>query len=122
MKILTVEKIKMKKKEAGNGTLKTQRTLTYFVRGSITVRLNSCLAGLDSTKQVTSTQQSHWIQTSQTVGQPYSDISPYKRKWYSLHKISKRKCPIEKKKNEFADTELPEKKSKKGHVQKHRNM
>ena len=29
-----------------------QGTLTYFVRGRITVRLTSCLTGLDSTKQV----------------------------------------------------------------------
>ena len=28
------------------------RTLTYFVKGSITVSLTSCLTGLDSTKQV----------------------------------------------------------------------
>ena len=27
-----------------------QRTLSYFVRGSITVQLTSCLTGLDSTK------------------------------------------------------------------------
>ena len=29
-----------------------QRILIHFVRGSITVGLSSCLAGLDSTKQV----------------------------------------------------------------------
>ena len=28
-----------------------QKTLTYFVRGSITARLTSCLTGLDSTNQ-----------------------------------------------------------------------
>ena len=30
----------------------SQRTLAYFLRGSITVQLTSCLTGLDSTKQV----------------------------------------------------------------------
>ena len=29
-----------------------QKTLTYFIRGSITVQLTSCLTGLDSTKLV----------------------------------------------------------------------
>ena len=50
------------------------RTLTYFVKGSITVSLTSCLTGLDSTKQVNMLliqhQQSSWIQTKQTGGQP----------------------------------------------------
>ena len=59
-----------------------QRTLTYFVRGNITVQLTSCLTGLDSAvllnwnyKQICLFGQ---ILTSQTGGQPYSDISPYK--------------------------------------------
>ena len=61
-----------------------QRTLTYFVRGSITVwRVTSCLIGLDSTNHVNlyliQHKQSSWILTSQTGGQPpYSDTSPHK--------------------------------------------
>ena len=58
-----------------------QRTRTNFVRGSITVRLTSCLIGLDSTKLLNlyliQHNQSSWILKSQTVGQPYSDNSPY---------------------------------------------
>ena len=57
-----------------------QRTLTYFVRLSITVWLTSCLTGLDSTKLVNlfliQHKQSSWILTSQTGGQLYS--YPYK--------------------------------------------
>ena len=44
-----VEKTKVGSVKFGN---KAQRTLTYFVRGSITVQLTSCLTGLDLTKQV----------------------------------------------------------------------
>ena len=59
-----------------------QRTLIYFVRGSITVQLTSCLTGLDLAKQVNLLivwiQQSSWIQTNQTGSQPYTDTSPYK--------------------------------------------
>ena len=44
-----------------------QRTLTYFIRGNITVQLTSCLTGLDSTKQVNMLliqhKQSSWFQT-----------------------------------------------------------
>ena len=51
-------------------------------RGSITVRLASCLTGLYSTKLVylylIQHKQSSWILTSQTGGQLYSDTSPYK--------------------------------------------
>ena len=58
------------------------RTLTYFVRGSITVQLTSCLIGLDLAKQVSMLliqhKQSSWIQTSQAGGQSYSDTSPSK--------------------------------------------
>ena len=59
-----------------------QRTLTYFVKGNITVQLTSCLTGLDSAfllnwnyKQICLFGQ---ILTGQTGGHPYSDISPYK--------------------------------------------
>ena len=59
-----------------------QRTLTYFIRGSITVRLTSCLTGLDLAEQVNllliKHKQSSWIQTSQTGGQLYSDTSPHR--------------------------------------------
>ena len=74
-----------------------QRPLTIW--GSITVQLTSCLTGLDSTKKVNmfliQHKQSDWIQTicfaydelkpfdlfgqiqtSQIVGQPYSDTVP----------------------------------------------
>ena len=58
-----------------------QRILTYFVRGSITIRLTSCLTDLNSTKLVNlyriQHKQSNRILTSQTGGQPYSDTSPY---------------------------------------------
>ena len=47
---------------------------------SITVWLTSCLTGLDMAEQVNllliKHEQSSWIQTSQTGGQPYSDTSP----------------------------------------------
>jgi len=39
-------------RERNERLLKPQRTLTYFVRGGITVRVTSCLTGLDSTKLV----------------------------------------------------------------------
>ena len=59
-----------------------QRTLTNFVRGrSITVRMTSCLTGLDSTKLLNfyliQHKQSSRILNSQTGGHPYSDASPY---------------------------------------------
>ena len=51
----------------------------------ITVRLTSCSTGWDLAKQanlfIVSIQQNSLIQTSQTGGQPYSDISPYEGKW-----------------------------------------
>ena len=59
-----------------------QRTLTYYIRGNITIRLTSCLTGFDSAvllkrnyKQICLFGQ---ILTGQTGGQLYSDISPYK--------------------------------------------
>ena len=56
------------------------RTLTYFIRVSITVWLTSCLTGLDLTKlkniYIIKHKQSNWILSSQTGGQPYSDTSP----------------------------------------------
>ena len=59
----------------------SKRKLTYFLLGSITVQLTSCLTGLDSTKRVNLllilTLQSYRIQTSQTGCKPYSDTSPY---------------------------------------------
>ena len=59
-----------------------QRTLTNFVRGrSITVRMTSCLTGLESTKLLNfyliQHKQSSRILNSQTGGHPYSDASPY---------------------------------------------
>ena len=59
-----------------------QRTLTYFLRGSITVlRLNFCLTGFDLAKRVNvlwiKHKQSSWILTSLTTGQLYSDTSRY---------------------------------------------
>ena len=49
----------------------SQRTLLYFVKGSITVRLTSCLTGLDSTKQfdvfLIRHKQSTCIQTQNKV-------------------------------------------------------
>ena len=59
-----------------------QRTLTYFIRGSITARLTSCLTGLALTKLVhvylIQHKQSSWILISQTGGQLFRDTSPYK--------------------------------------------
>ena len=59
-----------------------QRTLTYFIRGTITVWLTTCLTGLDLAKQVNMLlikhKQSNWIKTSQIGGLMYSDTSPYK--------------------------------------------
>ena len=58
-----------------------QKTLTYFVRGSISVWLTSCLIRLDSAALLYSNDQQIYlfgqIQTSQTRGQLYSDTSPY---------------------------------------------
>ena len=52
-----------------------QRIFTCFVMESMTVRLTSCLTGLDSTNQVDLLEifmwQCNWILTSQTGGQPY---------------------------------------------------
>ena len=59
----------------------SQRTLTYFIRGNITVRLTSCLTGLDSAVLLNWNYEQiclfGHILTGQTEGQPYSDISPY---------------------------------------------
>ena len=67
-----------------------QRTLTYFVRGNITVWLTSCLTGLASTKLVNLNRIQHKqnskILPSQTGGQPYSDTSPCKVIEFSLSK------------------------------------
>ena len=57
------------------GQQKNQRTLTYFLRGSITVWLTKCLTGLDLAKQVNllliKHKQNSWNQTCQTWGQWY---------------------------------------------------
>ena len=61
--------------------LSEQRTLTDFIRGSITVRLTSCLTGLDLARRVNMLWIKHklssWILTSITGGQLYRDTSPY---------------------------------------------
>ena len=58
-----------------------QRTLTYFVRGSISVQLTSCLTGLNSAALLMLNQIQLFkfgrIQTSKIGGQPYSVTSPY---------------------------------------------
>ena len=56
-----------------------QRTLTYFIMGSITVQLTPWLTGLDSIKIVILYLIKH-EQSSQTGGQLYSDTSPFKVK------------------------------------------
>ena len=61
-------------------------TITYFIRGSITVRLISCLTGKDLTKLVNlyllQHKQSSWILTSQKVGQLYLQwYFPVQSKW-----------------------------------------
>ena len=57
-----------------------QRTLTYFVSRSITVRLTSCLTSYDSAALLVLNYIVIYkygrIQTSQTGGQTYSDTSP----------------------------------------------
>ena len=69
-----------------------QRTLTYFIRGSITVWLTSCLTDQDSAALLLLIQIDIYkfgrIQTSQTRGQPYSETSPYKVRESSLP------CPL----------------------------
>ena len=71
-----------------------QRTLTHFVRGSITVWLTSGLTGFDSAALFMFNQQQIYlfgqIQTSQTGGQLHSDTSPYKVSECSLVEINKR--------------------------------
>ena len=58
-----------------------QRTLTYFIRGSITVQLTSFLTGYDSAALFGFNSQHIYlfgqIKTSQTGGQLYSDTSPF---------------------------------------------
>ena len=66
-----------------------QRILTYFIRGSITVRMTSSLTGFDLTEQVKlllfiQQKQSSKSQTSKTGGQQYTDTSPYEVSEYSL--------------------------------------
>ena len=81
---------------------------THFLMGSITVRLTSCLTGLDSTKLVNlyliQHKQSSWILTGQTVGQPYSDTSPFKVSECFLAKWPGVKCPESTAKIVFAIT------------------
>ena len=60
----------------------SHRTLHLLCKGKcITVRLTSCLTGLDLAEQVNllliKSKQSSWIQTSQKGGQLYIDTSPY---------------------------------------------
>ena len=73
-----------------------QRTLTYFVRGNISVWLTSCLTGLDSAvllnwnyKQICLFGQ---ILTGQTGGQTYSDISPYKVSEWVFSALGSHRC------------------------------
>ena len=58
-----------------------QRTLTYFIRWSMTVWLTSSLISLDLAKQlnlkIVWVQQNSSIPTSQIGGNPYNDTSPY---------------------------------------------
>ena len=62
-----------------------QRTLTLFLRGSITVQLTSCLTGLDLTKFVNFYLIQHKQSSlGQPAGQPYSDTSPYEESDCSL--------------------------------------
>ena len=67
-----------------------QETLTYFVRGSITVRLTSCLTGYDSAAMFVFNSQQIYsfdqIQPSHAGGQPYRDTSPYEVSECSLDK------------------------------------
>ena len=69
-------------------SLSSQWRLAYFITGSITVLLASCLTGLDLIKLVNlcliQHKQSSWILTSQTGGQLYSDASPYEVSYCSL--------------------------------------
>ena len=66
----------------------SQRTLTYFIRGSITGRLTSCLTGQDSAALLMLNQIEIYkfgrIQASQTGGQPSSNLSPYEESQYYL--------------------------------------
>ena len=66
----------------------TQRVFTYFVRGSITVRLTICFTCSDSSALLLLIEQHinliGWIHTSETGGQPYCDTFPYKVSEYSL--------------------------------------
>ena len=67
-----------------------QRTLTYFVRGSITVWLTSSLTGQDLAALLMLNQIEIYkfgqIQTSQTGGRLYSETSPYNVSECSLYK------------------------------------
>ena len=67
-----------------------QKTLIYFVRGSIIVWLVSCLTGMDSAALFMFNQQQIYlfgqIQASQTGGQRYSNTFPYKVSECSLGK------------------------------------
>ena len=53
--------------------------LTFFIRWKYHLQITSCLHSTNLVNVlIVSTYQSSWIQTSQTVGQSYSDTSPYK--------------------------------------------
>ena len=66
-----------------------QRTLTYFIMGSITVQLTSRFTGLDSAALFMLNYMQIYkfgrTQTSQTGGQPCSDTSPFKVSECSLN-------------------------------------
>ena len=65
-----------------------QITLSYLIRGWITLPLTSCVNGLDSNYEVNllfiQHKQNSQIQTSKTRGQPNSCTSTYEVNEYSL--------------------------------------
>ena len=65
-----------------------QRTLTYLERGSISVRLTSCLTGLDSAPLLIYYQQQIYLIGQIQTSQPYSDTSPYEVSECSLVRLT----------------------------------
>ena len=74
--------VRMKGERKCSSSCLNQRTFTYFVTGSITVRLTSCFICLVSAALLLLNEEHIYlfgqIQAGQTASRPYSDTSPYK--------------------------------------------
>ena len=76
-----------------------ENTHTYFVgKEKYHFTTDPCLTGWDLTKQLNvlliQHNQSSWIKTRKTEGQPYTHVSPYKFKYYLPSIVDKLKIKI----------------------------